>query len=730
MALNLTTFSNEQAQLQPQTIIPSATWQMLSNQVRTEPLPQNFDALWDAAKGLITRLKYRTRRYLDRAKIVLSHEPLYKNLSDAHLKDEALNFRALFRTGRDTPDDLLKALALIREVAARQRSERHYLVQVAGALAMLDNCVAEMATGEGKTLTASLVATVAGWRGKGCHVITVNDYLAKRDAELMGKIYNFCGLSVGYVQGETKPPERRAAYLCDITYCTNKEVCADFLRDRLALGRLKDLPAALLGKMLYGKGTDQLVMRGLNFAIVDEADSVLIDESVTPLIISGDAPNEEQVEAFQQAADIAARLVRLKDYTVNPRYREVELTDAGFERVMDMSEGHGGLWNGARRAEELVTQALSAREFFLRGKQYVVAKEKEEDKVVIVDEFTGRLMPDRTWREGLHQAIEAKELIKINPPKDTFARISFQRFFRTYKRLCGMTGTGIEARRELWQIYHLPVVVIPTNKKCIRVQHPDLVFATEDAKYAAIANEIKRLHETGQPVLVGTRSVKNSERLSEMLAAMGLDHQVLNAVRHAEEAQIIAQAGGLGKITVATNMAGRGTDIKLGCGVLRLTGHTARTWAQNSADAVAGDSIAEGRNGQRVGAGGRTSDAVGGEEGVDGGGGGLAVIASERHESGRVDRQLFGRAARQGDPGRAQAFVSLEDELVTQHAPRLRRLILMLAKKNDQPQRNWLIYKLFRIAQNKAQRMALAQRRGVLRSDDWLDESLGFAGTE
>src|ERR1035437_3366663 len=254
-------------------------------------------------------------------------------------------------------------MALIREVAARKRGEKHYLVQVAGALAMVDGCVAEMATGEGKTLTATLTATIAGWRGRGCHVITVNDYLAKRDAELMGCIYEFCGLTVAYVQGETKPPERRAAYHADITYTTNKEACADFLRDRLALGAMKDLPSALLGKMLYGAGTDRVVMRGLAFAIVDEADSVLIDESVTPLIISGDAPNQEQVEAFRQAADIAMRLVQQKHYSVNPRYREVELTDAGFEVVMNLSEGLGGVWNGARRAEELVTQALMARAY-------------------------------------------------------------------------------------------------------------------------------------------------------------------------------------------------------------------------------------------------------------------------------------------------------------------------------------------------------------------------------
>jgi preprotein translocase subunit SecA len=617
MAFNLTQHPSQETEVPLVTAsqgIPSRTWQMLASHVRTEPLPQNLDAAWDMARGYASRLKYRRRRYLARAKKVLSYEPLYNDLSDDQLRERALDFRAMFRTGHDKPKDTLKALALIREVAWRKRKEKHYLVQVAGALAMLDNCVAEMATGEGKTLTATLTATVAGWRGRGCHVITVNDYLAKRDAELMGPIYEFCGLTVGYLQGETKPPERRAAYHCDITYCTNKEVCADFLRDRLALGRLKDLPSALLGKMLYGAGTDRVVMRGLAFAIVDEADSVLIDESVTPLIISGDAPNEEQVEAFKQAADIAMRLVQQKHYTVNPRYREVELTDDGFHRVMDMSEGYGGIWNGARRAEELVTQALTAREYFLRGKQYVVSrqfdKEKNEemDKVVIVDEFTGRLMPDRSWREGLHQAIEAKEQITINPPKDTYARISFQRFFRSYRRLCGMTGTGQEAQRELWQIYHLPVVVIPTNKPNIRKQHPDRIFATEDAKYHAIVREIVRLHETGQPVLIGTRSVKNSERLSELLTDRGLEHQVLNAVRHAEEAQIVSRAGGMGKITVARASAGKDTT---------------------------------------------------------------------------------------GKP---------------LHNPALRTLFIR--------------------AQKKAQRMALSQRKSVLTTDDWLDESLGFAGTE
>ncbi len=673
----------------PVAAIPSATWQMLARQVRTEPLPKNIDALFETAKGYLGRLKYRTGNYLARAAKALSHAKIYADMSDAHLRAAALDFRALFRTGRDKPADTLRAAALIREVSSRKRGETHFLVQVAGALALLDGCVIEMATGEGKTLTAVITATIAGWRGRGCHIITVNDYLAKRDAQTMRPIYEFCGTTVASLDGDDEPPERRLAYHADITYCTNKEVCADFLRDRITLGRLRDLPAALLGKMLYRAGTDRLVMRGLCFAIVDEADSVLIDEAVTPLIISGDAPNDEQVTAFRQAADIASQLVSGKHFRINPRYKEIELTDDGFNEVMDLSEKYGGVWNGARRAEELVNQALTAREFYAKGKQYVIAAglgkmregdDPNQEKIVIVDEFTGRLMPDRTWRDGLHQALEAKEDIIVNPPKDNYARISFQRFFRMYQRLCGMTGTARESRRELWQIYQLPVVLIPTNKPCIRTQPRDRIFATDDAKFVAIVQEIQRLHARGQPILVGTRSVKASERLSELLTNLGLEHQVLNAVRHAEEAQIIAQAGTLGRITVATNMAGRGTDIKLARGV--------------------GDV------------------------------GGLCVIATERHEARRVDRQLFGRAARQGDPGRAQAFVSLDDELLERNAQKLRPLARLLAGKSARALNNPLLPLLFSRAQKKAQRLALSQRKGVLSTDDWLDESLGFTGPE
>jgi len=473
-------------------------------------------------------------------------------------------------------------------------------------------------------------------------------------------------------------PQRRSAYQADITYCTNKEVCADFLRDRLALGTLRGLPMALLTKIAQGAGagTDRLVMRGLHYAIIDEADSVLIDEAVTPLIISGEAPNEEQVEAFTQAADMAAGFAPGDDYRVNQRYREVDLTPSGKKKLDRLAEPLGGLWAGRRRREELLTQALTARELFVLDKQYIV----DDGKVVIVDEFTGRLMPDRTWRDGLHQAIEAKERLEVNPPKDTYARISFQRFFRLYKKLSGMTGTGAEAWREFWQIYHLPVVLIPTNRPCIRKHLADRIFVTQQAKWSAIVEEIRRLHATGRPVLVGTRSVQASEHLSRLLEAEGLEHQVLNAVRHAEEAQIVAGAGQTGRITVATNMAGRGTDIKLGRGVPEM--------------------------------------------------GGLAVIGTERHESGRIDRQLYGRAARQGDPGTAQAIVSVEDELVPRYSPHSAGALRRRYGKADREVSSRLVRRVFDSAQAKAERLALRQRKGVLHTDDWLDEYLGFAGSE
>ena len=651
---------------------------MLSQRSRSVELPHGTDAGWDFAVGVTKRFVPRRRIFLRRAQRVLDLQTRYMQMSDAVLADESRRLKELFRCGRDKLDDLIPAFATIREVAFRQIGERPFLVQVAGAMALEAGCITEMATGEGKTLTATMPATIAGWRGKGCHVITTNDYLAQRDAEWMRPIYKFCGLSVGHIMQDMASPARRAAYQADITYCTNKELTADFLRDRLALGRLQGLPSALLDKIAYGagSGTDQLVQRGLHYAIVDEADSILIDEAVTPLIISGAAPNQEQVVAFQQAADLANQLEFPTHYTENQRYREIDFTPAGTRRLEELAEPLGGIWHGRRRREELVNQALAAKHHYLLEKQYVI----QEGKVVIVDEFTGRLMPDREWRDGLHQAVEAKESLTVNPPKETYARISFQRFFRLYPKLSGMTGTAAEAWKEFWQIYHLPVVVIPTNRPCARRMLPDRVMATEEAKWNAVVAEIQAMRESGRPVLVGTRSVRASEHLSGLLTAQGLEHQVLNAVRHAEEAQIVAGAGQPGKITVATNMAGRGTDIKLSRGVSEL--------------------------------------------------GGLHVIATERHEAQRVDRQLFGRCARQGDPGSAHAIVCLQDELVRRHAPHLaaalgRRYGNTSADISDRLSRG-----LFNLAQARAQRMALRQRKGVLRTDDWLDEYLGFAGSE
>ena len=651
---------------------------MLTRRGRSDDLPKGLDAAWDTLAGLGARATVRTSTYLARGRKVLSHEKLYAEMTDARLRAAASEFREMFRRGRDGPKDLERAFALVREVAVRLIGEKPYRVQVAGALAMEAGCVAEMATGEGKTLTATMPATIAGWRGRGCHIITVNDYLAGRDAKWMGKIYSYCGLTVSHVDHEKEPPARRAAYQADITYGTNKEITADFLRDQLALGRLRSLPQAILAKIAEGSGsgTDRLVQRGLDYAIVDEADSVLIDEAVTPLIISGEAPNPEQVDAFTEAADIALRLDPASHYTVNQRYREVDLTDAGKEQLAEMSASMGSLWQGRRRREELVVQALTAREMYLRGKQYVV----QDDKIIIVDEFTGRLMHDREWRDGLHQAVEAKEGIEVNPPKDTYARISFQRFFRLYRRLSGMTGTAAEARREFWQIYHLPVVVVPTNRPCIRKRRRDLVFGSDEAKWNAVVDSCVRVHRAGRPILIGTRSVRASEQLSTMLSRKGLDHKVLNAVRHAEEAQIVAEAGQGRKITVATNMAGRGTDIKLGKGV---------------------------------------KDA-----------GGLHVILTERHEAGRVDRQLMGRCARQGDPGSAQAFVSLTDELVRRHAPHISGALRSRYAHSDAPVRSPIARRLFNRAQRRAERAALKQRKGVLQTDRWLDEYLGFAGSE
>lgn len=651
---------------------------MLDGNVSSKPLPRGLDAAWDVGAGLAARCIPRTKKLLKRAERIVALEGELADLTDSRLRNEAERLREIFRRNRDGRADLELAFAVVREVASRQIGERPFAVQVAGALALSSGYVAEMATGEGKTLTATMAVTVAGWRGRGCHVITVNDYLAKRDADWMGRIYRFCGLKVGHIEQAMPPEDRRGAYNADITYCTNKEVTADFLRDRLVLGRLRGLSSVLLQKMAAGRQrlTEKLIQRGLYFAVVDEADSILVDEAVTPLIISGDAPNPEQTQTFTQACQIAHQLIVDEDYRIDHQYREIELTEPGRLKVGELSAGFGNIWKGVRRSREAITQALTAREFYQREKNYVIV----EGKVVIVDDFTGRLMPDRTWRDGLHQAIEAKENVQVNAPKATYARVSFQRFFRLYRILSGMTGTAREAAGEFWQIYHLPVAVIPTNKPCVRKILPAIVLPTEEAKWKVVVREIRSIHDSRRPVLVGTRSIRASEHLGDLLKAEKLDHQVLNAIYHKQEAEIVARAGQPGHITVATNMAGRGTDIKLGRGV-----------AQS---------------------------------------GGLHVLSTESNESARIDRQLFGRGARQGDPGSAQAIVSLEDEIIRRHAGRLAGLLKNRHNTGDKPISSVLTRRLFDLAHRRAEKLALRQRKSVLKTDHWLDEQLGFAGTE
>ena len=531
--------------------------------------------------------------------------------------------RRLFSEGLDEAL-VARTFAIVREIATRRLGMRPFDVQLLGGRVMLEGKIAEMETGEGKTLTATLPACAAALAGIPVHIVTVNDFLVMRDAAWMAPLYKFFGLTVGTITEGMAPDARRAAYACDITYCTNKQIVFDYLKDRLMVGRHKgDLHLRVEGLHAERPRSGRRLLRGLCFVIVDEADSVLVDEARTPLIISNasDASYEERI--YGEAIAIARQLETGTAFSIRPRDKEVDLTDAGRSAAAELSITYGGVWVGPRRREELVRRALSALYLFQRDKQYIV----RGGKVQIVDEYTGRVMPDRSWERGLHQMIEAKEGCAITGQQETLARMSYQRFFRRYLRVAGMTGTGREVARELWEVYRLPVVTIPTNRPAQRRYVGDEVYAMADEKWVAIVAALRRLRDEGRPVLVGTRSVAASEHLSELLSAAGLPHQVLNARQDQEEAEVVARAGERGRITVATNMAGRGTDIRLAPGMAEI--------------------------------------------------GGLHVLATERHEARRIDRQLFGRGGRQGDPGSFQSIVSLEDEVVQNvfggHVARLSR---------------------------------------------------------
>lgn len=600
--------------------------------------------------------------------------------SEPHLRRELQRWREHFRRAEKiSSEDTEAALATVAEMARRRLGLRPHAVQLMGALAAHGGFLLEMATGEGKTLTVALAAALAGWSGRPCHVLTANDYLATRDAAWLEPFYAACGLRVGCIHAEMPPCERRDNYARDVVYTTSKEVVADFLRDRLALGALGQSTRRLIHSVLQRGApdqTEQLVLRGLHTAIVDEADSALIDEAVTPLIISRKQENETFQQACAAAAKIAASFQPDLDYRANEKFQDIELKTAGHARLRTLTAAFPGMWRGEARAIELVKQSLRAREFYHLGKQYVI----EAGEIVIVDEYTGRLMHQRTWREGLHQAVEAKEGLVVSPPAETLARLSFQRFFRFYQKLSGLSGTVLEAAPEIWQIYRLPVVRIPTNRPCQRRELPDRIFPSVGEKWDAIVAEIAARHASRQPVLIGVRSVRSSEMLAARLLERNLPFQLLNATLHREEARIIAGAGEPGRITIATNMAGRGTDIKLGAGVPAV--------------------------------------------------GGLHVILTERHDSRRIDRQLMGRAGRQGDPGSAQAFVSLDDELTLRHAPNWLRLRIRTALAAKLPWAHPLAARLIDRAQQSSEAAAFKQRGQVLEMDRWVEDSLAFTGAE
>ncbi len=569
-------------------------------------------------------------------------------LSDDELKAKTEEFKKELENGKTIDDLVVPAFAVVREAAKRVIGEKPYFVQILGGLAIHYGNIAEMKTGEGKTLTETMPTYLNALSGKGVHIITVNEFLAKRDSEWMGNIFRFLGLTVGLNLREMSPAQKREAYNCDVLYSTNNEIGFDYLRDNMVV-----------------RSSDR-VQRPLNFCIVDEVDSILIDEARTPLIISG---GRMDAKDLYTAADKAVKRLEEDDYTVDEKTKSVSLTDSGVEKIEKIFH-----LNNLYDLENAVlvhhlSQALKANYGFKIDVDYVV----ENGEVIIVDQFTGRLMHGRQFSDGLHQAIEAKENVKINEETKTMATITFQNLFRMYNKLSGMTGTAKTEEEEFRDIYNMYVIQIPTNKPVIREDLPDLVYATEKGKFAAIIRKIKEIHETGQPILVGTISVENNERLSEMLKKEGLKHEVLNAKNHEREAEIVAKAGEKGAITIATNMAGRGTDIKLGEGVKEL--------------------------------------------------GGLCVIGTERHESRRIDNQLRGRAGRQGDPGMSQFFVSFDDDLMRRFGTeKIQQMLIRVGFTDEQAIRSKTFTKSIETAQKKVEGNNYDTRKSLLDYDNVMNE--------
>jgi preprotein translocase subunit SecA len=589
------------------------------------------------------------KRMMKYVQAINAFEPQFEKMSDTSLAAKTAEFRQRLEEGQTLDDLLPEAFAVVREASRRTLGMRHFDVQMLGGITLHGGNIAEMRTGEGKTLVATLSVYLNALTGKGVHVVTVNDYLARRDSEWMGKLYRFLGLSVGLIVHGLDFLDRRMAYAADITYGTNNEFGFDYLRDNMVID------------------ADQMVQRPLNYAIVDEVDSILVDEARTPLIISG--PGEKSTDLYFTLAKVVPRLKAVEDYTVDEKLHTVAPTESGIAKAEKML-GVKNLYESENmELSHHFNQALRAHALMHRDKDYVV----KDGEVIIVDEFTGRLMFGRRYSDGLHQAIEAKENVKVERESQTLASITFQNYFRMYKKLAGMTGTAKTEEEEFRKIYGLDVLVIPTNKPIVREDLPDVIYKTKRAKYRAAVREIVERHATGQPVLVGTTSIAQSEELSDQLKKKGVPHNVLNAKFHEMEAQIVAQAGQKGQVTIATNMAGRGTDIVLGEGVPEL--------------------------------------------------GGLHIVGTERHESRRIDNQLRGRSGRQGDMGSTRFYLSLEDDLMRLFgSDNIASVMDKLGMEEDEPIEHSLITRSIESAQKKVEARNFDIRKQVLEYDDVMNQ--------
>jgi preprotein translocase subunit SecA len=644
------------------------------------------------------------KRLLPLVEQITSLEAKVTNLSDEQLRDQTEEFKKRLQAGETLDDILPESFAVVREVSRRRLKMRHFDVQMLGGIVLHEGKIAEMKTGEGKTLVATLPVYLNALEGKGVHVITVNDYLAKRDTQWMGPIYGFLGLSIGVIQHDSsfiydptyfstdkrldflKPCSRKEAYLADITYGTNNEFGFDYLRDN----------------MKYD--ISDYCQRELNYAIVDEVDSILIDEARTPLIISG--PSEESTDKYYKIDRIIPNLQKDADYTIDEKARTAILTEEGNIKVERLL-GVGNLYDPANiELVHHVLQALKAHTLFKRDVDYII----KDGEVIIVDEFTGRLMPGRRWSDGLHQAVEAKEDVKIESENQTLATITFQNYFRMYKKLAGMTGTADTEAEEFAKIYNLEVVVVPTNEPMIRVDNPDMVYNTEKAKFNAAVKEIEELYQKGQPVLVGTVSIENSEVLSHLLKKKGIPHSVLNAKHHEREAEIVAQAGRSSAVTIATNMAGRGTDIILGGNPEGL----AREYLKDKKDYTEDDFQQALSKAREVCSNDRDKVVSLG---------GLHILGTERHEARRIDNQLRGRTGRQGDSGSSRFYLSLEDDLMRIFgSDRISGLMNRLGMEEDIPIENKIVTKAIENAQKRVEAHNFDIRKHLLEYDDVMNK--------